>query len=218
MQGHKAAGLKPRQPGCRKERTVQHEKRLPSSTNAGVSALRDQTACGPRQTTEESTLREILISMAAYCPIGPSNVDQTIVRGVAFLTLCSVAIFLAYDLDFILVYLLFDFFMRGFLSRKLSVFVWLAQRFARAFACKIEPVNAEPKVFAARIGFIACLLVLICKGLDLGVLAYSLSTVLMLAAAMESFFSVCLGCHIYTLINHELPPSGAAKQEPLDER
>ncbi|MDT8420039.1 MAG: DUF4395 domain-containing protein [Desulfuromonadales bacterium] len=155
--------------------------------------------------------------MAAYCPIGPSNVDQTIVRGVAFMTLCSIALFLAYNLDFILVYLLFDFFMRGFLSRKMSAFVWLSQRLTRAFACKIEPVNAEPKVFAARIGFITCLLILLCKGLNLALLAYCLSAALMLAAALESVFSVCLGCYIYNLINHEHTPSAAAGKAHLDE-
>ena len=141
--------------------------------------------------------------MAAYCPIGPTSIDQSVVRGVAFLVLCSVTIFLANGLDFILVYLVFDFFMRGFVSRKLSLFVMIAKGMTHFFSCKVDLVNAEPKVFAARIGFIACLLILFCKVLELSLLVNFLSGFLLLATALESFFSICLGCHIHTIINRD---------------
>lgn len=151
--------------------------------------------------------------MAAYCPIGSATIDQTIVRGVAFLVLCSIAIFLANEHDFILIYLVFDFFMRGFVSRNLSLFVWIAKWLTQVFACKVELVNAEPKVFAARIGFIACLLILFSKVLNLNFLVYGLSGFLLLATALECFFSICLGCHIYTVLNREW----TSQSQKLDE-
>ena len=146
------------------------------------------------------------VRMAAYCPIGSASIDQTIVRGVAFLVLCSISLFLACGFDFILVYLVFDFFMRGFVSRNLSLFVILVGSYTRFFSCRTEAVNAAPKVFAARIGFIMSLLILLCNVSELQYLVYVLGGFLLLASALESFFSICLGCHIYALINREWMP------------
>lgn len=156
--------------------------------------------------------------MSAYCPIGSTSIDQSIVRGVAFQVLCSIAIFLASGLDFILVYLVYDFFMRGFVSRKLSLFVLIAKNLSQTFSCKIEPVNAEPKVFAARIGFIVCLLTLLCNLMELDILGYGLGGMLLVAAALECFFSICLGCHIYMLITREWNPQTETEDDSVHEK
>lgn len=153
--------------------------------------------------------------MAAYCPIGSTSINQTVVRGVAFQVLCSATIFLASGHDFILIYLLFDFFMRAFVSRKLSLFVLLAGTVNRFFARSAVPVNAEPKVFAARIGFIMCLSILLSELFGLNYLVLCLSGLLLLAAALECFFSICLGCHLYTFIKREWPAQVEVVKEPI---
>ena len=154
--------------------------------------------------------------MAAYCPIGPTSVNQTVVRGVAFQVLCSTALFLASGYDFILIYLLFDFFMRGFVSRNLSLFVLMAGVVNKFFDRRIVPVNAEPKIFAARIGFIMCLSILFSELSGLSFLVFFLSGLLLLAAALECFFSICLGCHLYTFIKRESAPQVETENESIN--
>ena len=156
-------------------------------------------------------------SMAAYCPIGSTSVNQTIVRGVAFQVLCATAIFLATGLDFILVYLLFDFCMRAFISRKFSLFVLLAGALSRYFACRVVPVNAQPKVFAARIGFFMSLAILLGHWLGLDYLVLWLGALMCLAAALESFLSICLGCYLYTFFKRGWEPQAETVSKSIHE-
>lgn len=58
-------------------------------------------------------------------------------------------------------------------------------------------VNAGPKLFAAKIGFWASLVIAICAFFDWTAAYYFVAGILTAAAGAEAIFEFCLGCKIF---------------------
>ena len=70
----------------------------------------------------------------------------------------------------------------------------------KKFSFKSNWVNAGPKIFAAKIGFLFCLTVSILYVQNLYLPGDIVAVALCICAGLESFFSVCLGCRFYTIL------------------
>ncbi len=136
--------------------------------------------------------------MSVECPFSPKTADETIVRLSAFLTIVLMLTGLFSMLHWIALFLSFDFFIRGFTDLSISPVRRGARALSKIFRLKPKPINAGPKIFAARIGFIVCVLITILSFAGLKTPARIIAEILVLVAAMEAFFGFCVGCHLYS--------------------
>ncbi len=138
--------------------------------------------------------------MKLRCPISSETVDQSVVRLTAFLTVLLLLAGLFSNLKWIALLLCYDFFIRGFTRLPISPLRRAACAQAKMLRRKSKPVDAAPKRFAAKLGFVAAALIAILSFSGLHAATRIVAEVLVLMAGMEAFLGICLGCHIYTLL------------------
>lgn len=135
------------------------------------------------------------------CPISTRQVDETIVRLVAFQVFVAAVLGCIGFLPWVAAALALDFFIRGFTNWPISYLARIARFIAKTFGLAPKPINAGPKIFAARMGFFFAVAIAILGFMKLTLLAVYMANALAVFAALESFFSICIGCHIYSLLN-----------------
>lgn len=131
----------------------------------------------------------------------PVRVKESVVRGVALQVLLLALSALYWRNPFLMYILAGDFFLRAFISPKLSPLNWIS----RGVLAKILPfqeklVVLRPKKFAAAIGFFlsAGALAFTFTGQPLG--AVVLLGMLVFFSFLESVFRFCAGCKIFGLL------------------
>ncbi|MBK7181731.1 MAG: DUF4395 domain-containing protein [Bacteroidetes bacterium] len=141
--------------------------------------------------------RELNIS----CPVSTKRVDENTVRVIAFLVLFVSSISIVLNNYFISAFLVVDFLVRGFELGEYSLLRLSAKSISKLLGLKKKPIDAAPKFFAAKVGFVFTLIVLISQLFSFPVLGISTGVVLIVCAFLESFLGVCLGCYFYTILN-----------------
>ena len=96
-------------------------------------------------------------------------------------------------------FLILDFFLRAFKFSNYSVLNIISDNFINLLNIPAKPVELAPKRFAAKIGFILFLNILITDLFDLTTVATVLAAILALFALLESLFGFCAGCYIYNI-------------------
>jgi hypothetical protein len=117
------------------------------------------------------------------------------IRLTAFFVLLLIVVYMITDTGLVPVFLLLDFTLRGFGFGAYSPLAFLAGLLARALKLPAKPVYMPPKRFAARVGFLFCLAIVVAHYADLSTLV--LSCILVLFAALESLVGFCAGCYVY---------------------
>lgn len=135
------------------------------------------------------------------CPISFRTLDETIVRLVALQVFTAAVIGCFVFLPWIAALLAIDFFIRAFTQLPVSYLAFSAKLVAKTFNLPSKPTNAGPKIFAARIGFFFSLTIAVLGFAGLMLPATIMAGMLAVFAALESFFKVCVGCHLYSLLN-----------------
>ncbi len=138
--------------------------------------------------------------MSLECPFSPKTVNETAVRLVALFTLTLTLVGILSSLQWIALFLCFDFFVRGFTDRPLSLLRLLAKTILKSLRLKPEMINAGPKIFAAKIGFFFTAIITLTAFMELNLIANVLAVLLILLASLEAFFKVCVGCHLYSAL------------------
>jgi hypothetical protein len=126
-----------------------------------------------------------------------ATVNENVVRLIAGQVLLFAIITLATGWVVLPIYLSIDFFLRAFTGIK-PPFALIAQQLAKALKLKPKPIYAPPKKFAAGIGFVFSVVI---SGLLLSGLtdyAKGVTGVLAVFATLESVFSICAGCYVYS--------------------
>ena len=126
-------------------------------------------------------------------------VDEIKIRLTAFWVLLLAVSFFFFRIPEIPVVLVIDFALRSFNLGKWSPLFRLSSAVATSLNWKGRPVFLPAKRFAARVGFVLSLLILLFVGLDSPV-AVILDGVLSFFAALESLLGFCAGCYIYDWI------------------
>lgn len=135
-----------------------------------------------------------------FCPISSLMIDERKSRMNAALSLLVLAIFF-YTLSFLLILLLgIDFALRGFGRGAYSPIALSAGWLVKTFHLENGKINAGPKIFAARIGFVFCALVVLFLLLNLPFTALIIATTLTLFAFLEALFGFCMACYIYPYV------------------
>lgn len=136
----------------------------------------------------------------AICPISNNRINEKVARGNAFLTVLVITAFLLTSNPILIILLLIDFMLRGLELSKYSPFAIISAPTVKILGLRTIMINAGPKLFAARIGilFSLCILVSVLSGINLA--AYIFASVFGICAFLEAFFGYCIACRIYPFV------------------
>lgn len=136
----------------------------------------------------------------AICPISNKKTDENVARFNALYTTVLLLLFLTSDNIIPIVFLLFDFSLRGLELAKYSPLAFLSRQSSSALNLKSKIINAGPKLFAARIGILFSLVTLIFYAFGLNSAAIVTASIFGICAFLEASIGFCVACQIYPLI------------------
>jgi hypothetical protein len=132
------------------------------------------------------------------CPVDLITVNENKVRVIAFFVLVLAIVYLLTDLWLIMAFLVVDFLLRAFNLGKYSLLGFLADAVIKQLKIKTKPVDRAPKRFAAAMGLVFTIAILLTAFLHFVVLANILTVILCCFATLESFAGFCAGCYVYS--------------------
>ncbi len=138
--------------------------------------------------------------MNEACPISEQQVNEKVAQVNANLTVLTLLLFLITQNILVLAVLAVDFFIRGFKNPAHSYYAIVSKKILSGFQIKPSMVNAGPKIFAAKIGFIFCCLLAVTHLLGFSAISAVLALIFTFFAALEAIFRFCIACKIYPLI------------------
>lgn len=138
--------------------------------------------------------------MKEMCPISFKQINERVVQINAALAIFSIIFFLFTPYKWIILILAIDFFIRGFLDLSYSFYSTLSKTILRIFKIKPLMVNAGPKIFAAKIGFIFCCIIAVSYLFNFQIISLIICSIFVIFAALEAIFRVCIACKIYPFI------------------
>ncbi|MFA5234248.1 MAG: DUF4395 domain-containing protein [Sulfurimonas sp.] len=134
------------------------------------------------------------------CPVNFKKVDQNVVRVMAGLVSAIGVIFVISPQLSFLALLLYDFMVRALGYKNASPLFHLAKFIANALGLKKEEIDAGPKEFALKMGFVFVLISFMMFILGEAVVAALVVGVLAICAFLEVAFNYCIGCQIYMIL------------------
>jgi hypothetical protein len=138
--------------------------------------------------------------LSQTCPISLNRIDAHLVRIIAAQVI-TVALLLLFTHHLLFAFvLLFDFSVRIFKLKKLSLFAMIANFIISHFQIASQPCDEAPKRFALYLGLAIIILFTLLFGLKLTLIASLLVGILLICAFLEAAFDYCIGCKIYYLI------------------
>ena len=138
------------------------------------------------------------MSFELNCPVDFKKVNENKVRLTAAWVLLLAIAFATTKLWLIPAFLLIDFSLRALNLGKYSLLHRISDFFVATFEIKNKPVEQAPKVFAAQIGLLFSVSILLTTVLGYYSFSLGLASVLIFFAFLESVLSFCAGCYIYT--------------------
>jgi len=132
------------------------------------------------------------------CPVDFIKINENKARLIAFFVLALTLVYLKTGFWLIMAFLLMDFVLRATNLGKYSLLGFISDAVIKQLKIKPKPVDRAPKRFAAMIGVLFTIAVLVSSVLQLHVVAFSLAAVLSIFACLESFFAFCAGCYVYS--------------------
>lgn len=131
------------------------------------------------------------------CPISFQRISNNVVRITGFMMALMISLYAATGLNYFLMVITVDYFIRAFTALKYSPFSWLGHQLAVSFNRPDKQIDKGPKLFAARVGF---LFAATATGLFYLFPSASLTVALALMgfATLESVFDICVGCLVYS--------------------
>jgi len=134
------------------------------------------------------------------CPISDERVNEQVTRLNAMFTIGIIVLAFVMNSVFLFVFLMADFFIRGFTSIRFSPINYASHSLSNAFNFLVKMLDKAPKVFAARLGFLMTTVIASLYILNLKLAAIIVSGVLIFFASLEFLFALCIGCLIYTYL------------------
>ena len=132
------------------------------------------------------------------CPISKERIDEHVTRFNAFFAFLLVIGAFILNSKLLLIFLLADFFIRGYTKMKYSPISYLSTTLCDALNMEKKPIDKAPKIFAARLGLLMTGIITVLFFLNLFTAAMIIAGILVLFAGLEFLFAFCAGCMIYT--------------------
>ena len=134
------------------------------------------------------------------CPISNEKVNEQITRLNAIIGILFVIAGFAFQSVFFLVFLTADFYIRAFTKLRFSPISYTSHWLTNTLRLGNKAIDKAPKIFAARLGFIMMLSVVVLLLSGIKIAALILAGILVFFASLEFAFAVCVGCIIYTYL------------------
>lgn len=135
--------------------------------------------------------------MAETCPISFGQINERVARVNGALTVLSIMVFLFTPFKAIGLILGADLFIRGFLKSDYSFYSLLSRTLLQVLNITPVMINAGPKIFAAKVGFVFCFGILLFDYFAIPLAAQIFAAMLMFFAFLEAAFSFCVACRMY---------------------
>ena len=132
------------------------------------------------------------------CPVDFIPINENKARLTAFFVFILTIIYLLNGFWLIMAFLLLDFSLRAFNFGKYSLLSFISDAIIKQLKIKNKQVDRAPKRFAAGVGLVFSLAILIAAYFHQSLIVYSLSGVLIFFAFLESFLGFCAGCYVYS--------------------
>lgn len=134
------------------------------------------------------------------CPISNERISEQVTRLNAFFgVLLVVAGFVFNSLLFFLL-LAADFYIRAFTKTKFSPISFISHSMVNALNLNKKSIDKAPKIFAARLGFLMTLTIVVLYFLQLNTAALVVGAILVFFASLEFALAICVGCILYTYL------------------
>jgi hypothetical protein len=140
--------------------------------------------------------------MQAICPITDKRINERVARINALITFLLVASFIIFKFWGALVFLVFDFILRGFFDSKCSLICITSKWIVTRFKIGGKIMNAGPKIFAAQVGMVLSMVAVVLFLLGFQISGIFVASILGLFSFLESAFSFCVACKLYPLFRN----------------
>jgi hypothetical protein len=131
------------------------------------------------------------------CPISKNKIDSNVARVNGLTSLIIIALGVYNPIFWIL--LTIDFFLRSFII-KYSPIANFSKLILNNLKVIPKPIDAAPKMFAARIGFMMSIILTTISLLGYQTSAFYFSIFFSIPVFLETFLGYCLGCQMYTIL------------------
>lgn len=131
------------------------------------------------------------------CPISPLRMNENVARITAFLIASLVILYMVTLSPYIPLFLIADFYIRGFTTLKYSPLSWLAATISNALKLPVIMTGKAKKIFSARVGFLFTLAIVILFYVN-PLSSIVVGGILVIFALLESLLNICVGCLVYT--------------------
>jgi len=133
----------------------------------------------------------------AFCPISENTINERVARMNAIFGVFLLLGFAFTQSIFFVIFLSFDFLLRSTEYSKFSLIGVSSKNIMSYLDVKPKSINAGPKIFAARIGFVLTALIILSFLLSLNGLALILVAILGIFSFLEGALGFCVACQIY---------------------
>ena len=134
------------------------------------------------------------------CPISDERINERVTRISAFFGILLVVTGFVTNSILFFIILLADFYIRAFTKMKFSPISYISFSMANAFNLSKKNIDKAPKIFAARLGFLMMLTIIVLYLLQLHTAALVVGGILVFFATLEFVLAVCMGCIMYTYL------------------
>jgi len=134
----------------------------------------------------------------AICPISDKKINEHVARTNATFTVLFLLLYVFSSNVFIIAFLLIDFLLRSVELSQYSPLAIASRYTVKLLQLKSKPINAGPKIFAARIGLFFNTVILFST--LVGFNAVSFVVIFGICAFLEAAFGFCLACEVYPFV------------------
>jgi len=136
----------------------------------------------------------------ALCPVSYKKVNERVARINGVFTVILLIVFGLTQSIIPVFFLAIDFLLRSSDYSKYSLIGISSKGIVRYLGLNENVINAGPKIFAARLGFIFSILIIISFFFAAYLPAIALAGVLGLFSFLEATFGLCVACEIYPYV------------------
>jgi hypothetical protein len=135
------------------------------------------------------------------CPTDLLLTDEVKARLTAAFVFILTVLYSIFGIWIIPAFLVIDFFSRGFNFGRFSLLSMASDKLSLTLRLKPKLIDQAPKRFAARLGFLFSLCVLLFNLLQFYTSSLTIALLLASFALLESALGLCAGCHVYAMYN-----------------
>ncbi len=134
------------------------------------------------------------------CPISNEKTDERVTRLNALIGIILLSSGFVFSSALFFIFLSADFYIRAFTKIKYSPISYLSNRLANALNLDRKDIGKAPKIFAARLGFLMTLAIVLFTLTGLNTAALVTGIILVFFASLEFALGLCMGCIVYTYV------------------